>query len=314
MNPQRSTEIRVGAVTLLSLLLLIGGIMLGRGVNVSTGKSLLKIQFPNSGGLDASAPVFVNGVKRGAVFAVEPHQGGVLVTVALDNLADLKADASAKILMLEITGGRKIEIHAGTSSAGLAEGIVLQGQTTADISDVIALVGELGGDAGRIIRRIDTSVAALNSLLADGQVLDDVRQTMRHLRSVSGNADELLTSNRIMLQQTLNNLADVSADIKRLSRKDGAVDSLVFKLDRLVSDGRTMLKSVDASLRGVDKLVVQVDSIALDLRTRKSIANQVLFDETVGRRVDSLLATMKKFFDNLPYDGINVNVRLGSRP
>jgi phospholipid/cholesterol/gamma-HCH transport system substrate-binding protein len=314
MNTQRSTEIKVGAVTILSLILLVGVIIVGRGLNVSSGKPTLKMLFPNSGGLDVSAPVFVNGVKRGAVTGVEPQQNAVLITATLDNTADIRQDASAKILMLEITGGRKIEISPGASSGGVAVDAVIRGTTAADVSDVIALVGNLGDDARLIVRRLDTTVAELNHLLGDGEFVADTRQTMRDLRSVARNADELLTRNKANLQRTLDNLADISSDLKRLSRKDGPVDSLVVKVDTFLADANKLISGVDNTLKGADKLVSELNAIVGEIKTRKSIVHNLLYDEQAGKRLDSLLVNLKKFFDNLPTDGVNVNVRLGSRP
>jgi phospholipid/cholesterol/gamma-HCH transport system substrate-binding protein len=314
MNTQRSTEIKVGAVTILSLFLLVGGIIVGRGLNVASGKPTVTMLFPNSGGLDASSPVFVNGVKRGVVASVEPQASGVLITATLDNTADIRQDAAAKILMLEITGGRKVEITPGTSSTALPAGMAIRGATAADVSDVIALVGDVGDDAKRIIKRLDTAVAELNHLLGDGQFVADTRQTMRDLRSVAHNADDLLTRNKGNLQRTLDNLADVSADLKRLSRKNGPVDSLVVKVDAFLADANKLIGGVDNTLKGADKLVAELNALMSDLKTRKSVVHNLLYDEPTGKRLDSLLITLKKFFDNLPTDGVNVNVRLGSRP
>ena len=115
MKDTRSIEIKVGLVSILAVILFIIGITLGRGLYVSVNPVTVKIRFPNSGNIQISAPVFVNGVKRGAVASVRNDNGSVLVTADLDNVREFRRDVSARISILEITGGKKIEIFPGKS-------------------------------------------------------------------------------------------------------------------------------------------------------------------------------------------------------
>jgi len=50
MENQKNKEIIVGIVSFLAIALLFIGIILGKGMKVSTNDKLLKIRFPNSGG------------------------------------------------------------------------------------------------------------------------------------------------------------------------------------------------------------------------------------------------------------------------
>src|ERR1043165_4308116 len=109
MITQRSTEVKVGIVSILAVALLIAGIMLGKGLGVGASH-VLTFRFPSSGGIDIGAPVTVNGVRRGTVTSVENANGAVVLKANVSNIDDLHADASAVISMLEITGGKKIEV------------------------------------------------------------------------------------------------------------------------------------------------------------------------------------------------------------
>ncbi len=315
MNSQRSTEIKVGAVTLLSLLLLIIGIVLGRNVSVSTGKPTLKILFPHSGGLENGAVVSVNGMKRGMVTGVEPYQSNVLVTATMDDVSDLRTDAQARILMLEITGGKKIDITPGSASASaLPSGAIMRGTTPMDVSELIAFVGDVAGDARLTLHRLDTTLVALNDILNDKELIGEARSTLKHINALAVNANELLLRNQAPLERALVNLNELSLDLKRLTRRDGPVDTLITKLDNFLTQADTLVGNVNYTLKGADKLVVDLRGLISDVRSRKSVINQLLYDETFARRLDSTLQVIKKIFDNLPTDGVNVNVRLGSRP
>ncbi|MFM8436896.1 MAG: hypothetical protein ACKOAX_00355, partial [Candidatus Kapaibacterium sp.] len=75
----RQTEIRVGAVVLVGIILLILGVTFGRGVSVSPNVTTLHIRFPGASGIESSAPVFVHGVKRGSVSKVAAEAGGGMI-------------------------------------------------------------------------------------------------------------------------------------------------------------------------------------------------------------------------------------------
>jgi phospholipid/cholesterol/gamma-HCH transport system substrate-binding protein len=327
MSNPRSTEIKVGTVTIVALMLLIGGIMIGKGVNLGAAKPMVNIRFPSASGLKSGDPVYVSGIKRGVVGSVEPFEGAVMVSVMLDNLADIKRDATARILMFEVTGDRKIEISPGQSSLQLVSGgnvtantaanatpPVIQGATAMDVSELIAFVGDVGTDLRVTLKRLDTTIVEVNELLGDTELKDEARSAIRNLNALSVNANRLLTRNEEELANVLRNLNSLSQDLKRLARKDGPVDTLITRIDTFLVKADTLVGNLNHTLGGADKLVGDLRGIIGDVKTKRSVINQLMYDEAFARRLDSTLITIKRIFDNLPSDGVNVNVRLGTRP
>jgi phospholipid/cholesterol/gamma-HCH transport system substrate-binding protein len=103
----------------ISIALLVIGIMLGKGISFSPTQKSVAIRLATSGGIDAGSPVVVNGVRRGTVTQVSNDNGGVLVTATLDDVSDLRSDAQALVSILEITGGKKIELTPGSAATAL---------------------------------------------------------------------------------------------------------------------------------------------------------------------------------------------------
>jgi hypothetical protein len=64
----------------------------------------------------------------------------------------------------------------------------------------------------------------------------------------------------------------------------------------------------------VDGLVKNVDGFISDAKNKDNLIHKLVYDADFNRRLDSTIARLQVFLDNLPRDGINVNVRLGSRP
>jgi phospholipid/cholesterol/gamma-HCH transport system substrate-binding protein len=310
-----STEVKVGAVTLLSAILLIAGIIVGKGILARTSFTSITMKMPSSGGVEIASPVLVNGVKRGSVTSVQPVTGGVVITASIDNISDLRKDALAKIMILEITGGRKIEISPGTSNDGLLQQDTIRGIYTGDIADLIAIIGEVGPDLKNIVRSLDTIAAEGSRLLGDGKVVNDARKAVSNLNEVAETANVLLRQNKGSINTIVNDLTVTTDELRRLVKTSSPkVDKLVVQLDSTLVEARKLIKTGDKAVVGVDDLVKNVDGFISDAKNKDNLIHKFVYDADFNRRLDSTIARLQVFLDNLPRDGINVNVRLGSRP
>jgi phospholipid/cholesterol/gamma-HCH transport system substrate-binding protein len=310
-----STEVKVGAVTLASLILLIAGVIIGKGILARTGFTTITMLSPSSGGVEIASPVLVNGVKRGAVTTVQPVSGGVAITASIDNISDLKSDAVARIMILEITGGRKIEIAPGTSAKALAERDTIRGIYTGDIADLIAIIGEVGPDLKNIVRKLDTIANAGTALLADGKFVGDTRKALKNLAEVAESANTLVERNKGNIQAIANDLTDITKELRATVKTNTPkVDKLVAQLDSTLTEARKLITTGDKAVKNVDGLVKNVDDFILDAKNKDNLIHKFVYDAEFNRRLDSTIARLQIFLDNLPRDGINVNVRLGSRP
>ena len=308
-------EVKVGAVTLASLLLLIVGIIIGKGILARTGSTQITMLSPSSGGVEIASPVLVNGVKRGAVTGVQPVSGGVAITASMDNIADLRKDAVARIMILEITGGRKIEIAPGTSASALSGRDTIRGIYTGDIADLIALIGEVGPDLKNIVRRLDTIAGAGTALLADGKVVGDTRKAIKNLAEVAEGANTLVERNKGNIQTIVSDLTSISKELRGVVNTNAPkVDKLVVQLDSTLVEARRLISTGDKTVKNVDGLVKNVDDFISDAKNKDNLIHKFVYDAEFNRRLDSTIARLQVFLDNLRYDGINVNVRLGSRP
>jgi phospholipid/cholesterol/gamma-HCH transport system substrate-binding protein len=314
MITQRSTEIKVGVVSVLAILLFIAGIMLGRGCSVGVNH-ILTFRFPNSGGVEVGSPVTVDGVKRGSVTSVENSNGEVLVTATVSKVDDLHEDASAVITMLEITGGKKISIDPGVASQQLDPSRVITGRNAADIGDLLEVVDKIGDSADKVIRRADTLVGTINAALADGKIVSDARQSIEKLNELLTSANTLVSNNKAALQETINDVHDLVAQLRRTVDKNApAVDSIVTKLDVALTNANKTIASVDKIAGNANTLIDEVNGLVQDIKKGNGFVSKVIYDEKFSNRLDSTVNKLKGFLDKIDENGVNVNLRLGTRP
>jgi len=311
----RSTEIKVGLVTIIGLALLIFGIMLGKGMSIGGAERNLLIRLPVSGGLESGSPVVVNGVKRGSIVAVRNDNGSVIAEAALDDVTDLKSDASALVTMLEITGGKKVEITSGTATSPFNLSQEMPGRVASDIGGMVTALGDVSGDAKNLVRRLDTIAASLTSLLADGQVVENVRTITTDGAILVTDAKNLLAENRKAITDVVRNAGLLVDEIRTIVQDtDPKLSKLLADLDGTVSEARTTLSKADNAIVHADTLIVQISDVVRAVRDGDGFANRVIYDTAFANRLDSTINSLTVFIRQAHRYGINVNVGLGQRP
>lgn len=315
MKIERSTEIKVGVVTLVSLIILVIGIGLGGDFSFSSKQKVIKMRFSHSGGIKPTSPVVVNGVKRGSVKEILNDNNTVLITATIDAADEIFSDASAKISILEITGGKKIEINPGKSGQKFDIAREMPGSTSADIGDLVGLVSNIGDDAKILIKRLDTISSHVNNLLADGSLQTDLKTSMSNLATLSTNANTLIKDNYADIQTSLKNLKVLTSDLKNAVQKhEPTVGTILEKINVTVSKTNNLITQTDTTIANANKLILEVNSIASDLKSNKSLISRMLYDKEMAYTLDSAVARLSHLVKFINDNGINVNVRLGTRP
>ena len=315
MMTDRKKEVRVGSVALLSLIVLIAGITIGKGLIVGVSQNTLSFTFPSSGGIEIGAPIFINGVKRGSVISTENINGGVAIAGSIDDISDLHTDAQAKISMLEITGGKKIDITPGISSGNLDISKPIAGTISADATELISLVGDLGADASVIVKRLDSVLAQANSLLSDGIVVKQLRNTIKNADELMITLNALMGDNKENMRNLIKDLGALAKDAKSaVNNNEPKLRSILIKLDSLAGSGQRLMAKTDTALAGVTDLTVETKDMMKDIKTNGSFINKLLYDKTTSKSIDTTLQRVNDLLLKIHEHGLNANIRLGTRP
>ncbi len=315
MMTDRKKEVRVGIVALLSLIVLIAGITIGKGLIVGVSQNTLLFTFPSSGGIEIGAPIFINGVKRGSVISIENVNGGVAIAGSIDDISDLHQDAQAKISMLEITGGKKIDITPGIASGNLDISKPIAGTISADATELISLVGDLGADASVIVKRLDSVLAQANSLLSDGIVVKQLRNTIKNADELMITLNALMGDNKENMRNLIKDLGALAKDAKSaVNNNEPKLRSILIKLDSLAGSGQRLMAKTDTALAGVTDLTVETKDMMKDIKTNGSFINKLLYDKTTSKSIDTTLQRVNDLLLKIHEHGLNANIRLGTRP
>ncbi len=314
MEQNRKAEITVGIVSVVGILLLIVGILLGKGTTLHTSTHTFTVRLPSSGGIEPSSPVVVNGVKRGRVTDIRSDHGSVLLTAELDRFDDIHADAHALVSILEITGGKKLELFPGTSPKPFDRTKEIPGRTAADIGGLVTLVGDVSGELVTLLRRLDTISAVVTHLMADGTIAENVKSMTSDGAVLVRDARIWMEENRTDLTISVRDMKGALADVRNaLKDNEPKMSSALDKLNQRLTEAEAVLAKTDRAIVGIDSLVSSVQSVVTDIRTNDGLLHAILYDPTFKRQMDTLSVRLRRFVDQARINGVNVNVGIGHK-
>lgn len=308
----RNLEIRVGLVFIVAVAALVGGILWGKRIGLAATQKQVTFIFPNAAGVKPGTPVNLNGVERGIVTDVKPVDEGAEVTAFLDRDVPLRKDARAAIQMLEITGGKRIELYPGTSSEQLAGGDAIEGVNQGDIGALVAVMGGIADQIRPTLLRVDTAIAAITAIIGDPAFQRNASTAVESFADVGVDLRRVLRSNEGRINRTLASLENLSTDLNSfIDNNRDELERIISNGDIAVGDLRRTLGNADRSLENVDGLVDSLDVILAEIRTGDGTVSRLLYDKEFADDLEGTLQALRDLLVLFRDYGVNVNMEVG---
>lgn len=311
----RGQEIRVGLVTLGAIAALVGGIIWGKGFGFSVTNRPLRFHFPNAAGIDVGSPVTLNGVRQGSVTRVETQSEGVIIDALVETQVPIRSDASARIEMAELTGGKRIALTPGASTRPLADDAIIEGRVAGDPAALLSDIGEITASARKLVIRLDTAIAAVNGILADGTVKLRVDNILTNVDEASGDARALVRDNRREIARTIE-------EVNRLVRSmDAMLKEAAPKVDRTLTsaelaagDAQRAIATAEVMMTKASDLVDRLDRLTATMLEGDGAVSMMLRDSAFANDLRQTIAVTRAFIEQTKKHGVNINISLGRKP
>ena len=314
MSNSRNLEVRVGLVALIAIGALIGGILWGRGGGIAVDRQRLQILFPNASGVNGGTPVNVHGVKKGSVVSVKALEAGAQVTILIDRDITLRDDASAAIQVLEITGGKKIELYPGEATAELADGKTIPGVNQGDIGQLVAAGSVLADQVGPLLAQVDSALTMITSLVGNPKFRANVDAAVENFAEAGGELRVLLHDNKGRIESTLKNVDALVSELRAVADENSpAIARVVNSADTLVGEARLALDRAGTTLDNVNRLANRLDSLTSGIKDGGGVVSKLLYDEELAKELDRAMIALRKTLHDLNKKGMNVNVGIGHK-
>jgi|SRR3989339_696399 len=203
MKDQRKTEIKVGVTVLLGLIIFLWVLGWAKNWTINSNRKEISVEFSSVAGLEVNDPVTVNGVRKGYVEDTKISGNKVITVLNLPSDAIIKEDAKFSVMMLDLMGGKKVEVNSGSSINELDYKKIQQGNYEGDIASAMSMLGSVQNDLIDVIREVKISMTALNKTITDEKFTNDLKTSVNNLAMLTDNLNRLIVNNKDDLNKLL---------------------------------------------------------------------------------------------------------------
>ena len=288
-----SSEVKVGLIGIATLLILIWGINYLKGRNILNSTYTLHAFFENSGGLENSSPIIMNGMKIGYIddIILQPELSlPVHVFIHIEKQYPVNHGSKAILFSADMLGTKAIRIESSREQGTMQHQDTILTSAEADmLSSLSAQVMPVMGQIGDLAESLDSVVQKLDRLMesdSPAEILEDLSEISASL-STSLNPGGALHSSFLnldsftgMLESQKEEIASMTSHLNSVSE---ALDSagivqiaeelktasgaFAQLLEQLNSGEGTMGKLLysDSLYMHLQNLVADLDSLVIDL-------------------------------------------------
>ncbi len=292
-----SHEVKVGAITLLTIAVFIWLFNFLKGKDFLRKTSYYYSVFDDIGGLTESSPVEINGFKVGVVQAVrllDRTSGKLLVEYSVSNDFSLPLNSVAEIVPVSIIAGMKVQFLIGDSPDFHRVGDTIPGKLTKSI--IVSIEEEFGPVKDKLLSLVVSldSVAAAVDRMLDSEFRNRIDGIVANLSSTTGSLNEIISNGEADLK---NAIANLSAFTQMLSDNSDNICSTLNNL-KLISD--TIASSgLNASLASLSTGLAETSEILEKINKGKGSAGQLLTNDSLYANLSASLESLNLLLEDM---------------
>lgn len=301
MKNERKTEIKVGITVITGLIILLWIFGWAKNFSLTSNSNVIKVQFQNVSGLEIGDQVTVNGLRKGFVQDMKVGTNNVLVELSIDNDIVLKEDATFAISMLDLMGGKKIEVFPGKSTLNLDKTKIAQGVFYADIPSAMSLFGSVQDDLVTVLKDVKISLSSLNKIVSDDKFNSDIKKSLSNLVVLTDKINFMISENQRDIKTLTTNAAQLSEKTNQL---------LTENTDNI----NTLFLDLKSLVRKSDDLLIDLNTLTSETISQQNNIGKLLYDKDILDKLNKTLEQVNELtsllIEQLKNDGINVDANI----
>ena len=281
------TELRVGVVVLVSLLVLALTILYigSGGGSPFAAKYHVKALMSDVNGLKPGAPVRLGGVEVGTVTRVDfAHEGGgglVQVSMKLDRrvAGRITTDSEATLGSLGLLGEKAVDITSSTRGQPVHDGDFIAAAAEDPFKGLLSDASASTAHLRRILSRMDAGEGLIGKALRDDELY-------KRMADVSERLQKLMAKTESQ-QGPLGRIVNDQEMSERLANSAKGLESVITRID--AGQGALGMMSKDAEFTASLKdLTASLSEISGRLKRGEGTAGRMLKDDTLFNKLDGI--------------------------
>ena len=260
-----TTEAKVGAFTIIGIILFIAGILFVGRVDIF-GKSQISItgEFTQVNGLKNGNPVRFSGVDIGNVSDIEITSRGVAVKMKIDEKTPVPIDSRFTLSSDGFLGEKFIQISPGQSNIYLQDGDSIRGDG-ADAMD------KAMQSAQKLMEGTEKMLQSINNIIGDPATQNALKYSLQSTATVADNA--------VVITQ---NMANVTAQLNQAAQQ--------FNPDgNAGNDMRAVLTNLKQTTERIDNMARSMESTVTDPIAQENIKETLHNTVQISARLNKLM-------------------------
>ena len=268
MNKTRSTEFRVGTLIILSLFILFFGYRWFAESKFGQRKVLMRVLFPDAGGLLVRDDVLVVGVKKGKVREINLHGQEVEIVFTLDKNVTLYSDARFSILDVAFVSGTKyLRVDPGSSGIPLDLSKPARGDASSSLS--MSRLAEITASLVEVLDLLETR-------LLNEETINSLRESIKSIEKVSDELSSLVEESRGDFSRGVRDFASASSKLKK------TLDS----------------KEMDATVKRLNSISARLDTLTAYMTSDTTTVGKLLREDGLYEETRETLALLQSLIED----------------
>ena len=278
-------EIRIALTVIIGIVVLFVGMNFLKGIIVFSNDNSYKVVMRDINGLSASSPVYANGFQVGVVrnilYDYEGVNGGIIVTIDVDNKMRIPVGTTAEVSS-DLMGNLKLNlILSDNMRESIEPGGVIIGSLGKGMMDEVA---QMMPQLKALLPKLDAILTNVNILMSDPalkSIIDNVNGATDNLNKSSAQLNKMMTQFESTMPGMLQKVDAVLGNTEQITS------------DIAKADIATTMKNISATLQNCRELTDKLNSNEGSLG--KFINDPSLYDNlnATMRDADSLMIDLK---------------------
>ncbi|MDR1740065.1 MAG: MlaD family protein [Bacteroidales bacterium] len=293
-------DITIGVVSLITVSFFIWFAFFLKGTNIFSKEDRFFAIYNSTGGIVASSPVFINGMKVGRVSKIDfvnESDRRIKMTINVLKKYPLPKGSIASLEANGLMGGKCIVIIPGNSPEEMQNGDELIARTVPNLLDNIDPIKHKVSD---MMTSIDSLLSNINTVLNNEGVrnltesFEHLNASLKNIAAITEDAKDLVSSEKAHIQQIVRNAESITQTLKQNEKK---LDNIITNFSD-ISD--TIAKAqIAQTLRSLNTSVANLSAALEKINKGEGTAGKLISDEKLYNNLEQATGELNSLLKDL---------------